>query len=102
MLIAGLTLGVGIFAVFGAILYRIVTMDASETPSRAVVALQAGAAVPTLKRSEIGVPEGAALVAAAAEGGRLYLTYAHDGGEAVVVLDALTMTVTGRLDIAAE
>lgn len=76
MLIGGLTLGLGIFAVFGAILYRIVTLDTSEVP----VALPAGAAVPTLARGDLGLPADARLVSTAADDGRLYLTYAYGAG----------------------
>ena len=98
MLIAGLTLGVGMFAVFAAILYRIVTLDASTAPQ----ALAPGAAVPTLKRSDIGVPTEAELSGVALEGDAILLTYTHAGGEMVVVLDATAQVVTRRLDIIRE
>ncbi|MHA1554189.1 MAG: hypothetical protein ACTSU0_07240 [Alphaproteobacteria bacterium] len=95
MLIAGLTLGVGMFAVFAAILYRIVALDTSATPQ----ALAPGAAVPTLKRSEIGIPAAAELADVALDGATIVLTYTHAGGEVLVVIDAATQVVTRRLDI---
>ena len=54
MLIAGLTLGLGIFAVFAAILYRIVTYDATSAP----VAADSG----PISLPALGLPADAGLV----------------------------------------
>ncbi len=97
MLIAGLTLGVGMFAVFAAILYRIVTLDTSDAPR----ALAPGTAIPTIKRSDLDVPADAVLVSAAADGGQIILLYRHADGETLVMLDAGTLVVTNRIAIAA-
>lgn len=93
MLIAGLTLGVGIFAVFGAILYRIVTLDTSAPP------LAPGDSVPTLSRSDHGLSATARLVSVTAEGGRLYLAYDDEGRDVVLVVDTGTLNVVGRLGV---
>ena len=98
MVIAGLTLGVGIFAVFAAILYRIVTLDASSTGEASIPA----AISATLKRSGLGLPADARLLTATADGGRIVLTYIHGAGETVVVIDADTLAVTGRVELSAD
>ena len=94
ILISGLTLGVGILAVFGAILYRIVTIDASVAPAPPAEAVAA-----TLTHDDLGLPPGAELNDTAIFGGRLVLTYTHEGGHTLVFLDAARLTVTGRLDL---
>jgi hypothetical protein len=98
MLIAGLTLGVGMFAVFAAILYRIAIMDSSGD----VVAFAPGDPIPTIQRSLVGVPEDARLVSVAADGGRVILVYTHGDGESLVFVDAASLSVTSRLDISAD
>ena len=98
ILIAGLTLGLGIFAVFGAILYKIVAAG-DKAPA---AAWRPGEAVPTLGRAEMGLPADARLIATALDGRRVVLTYAHGAGNALVFIDADTLRVTGRLDLAGE
>ncbi len=97
VLIAGLTLGVGILAVFGAILYKIVLVG-DKAP---LTAWRPGVAVPTLSRAEMGLPAGARLTATAFDGRRLILTYEETGGgQALVFIDLATLKVSGRLDLA--
>jgi hypothetical protein len=100
MLIAGLTLGIGIFAVFAAILYRIVTSDTSGAP--AATAYEPGMAVPTLTLGEMGLPEDARLLSTAIDGSRIVLTFPHAGGNSLVFVDADSLAVVGRLEIATE
>ncbi len=95
MLIAGLTLGLGIFAVFAAILYKIVVAGDKTVP----VAWRPGEAVPVLSHADMGLPADARLVSTAVDGGRLVLTYAHSGGDTLIFIDAATLKVTGRLDL---
>lgn len=95
MLIGGGTLALGLFAVFGAIFYRIATSDTSEAP------LPPGAAVPTVARAALGVPADATLVSVAVGEGRIVLGYRHAGGESVVVLDDETYAPVGRVDVVA-
>ncbi len=98
MLIAGLTLGVGILAVFGAILYKIVLIG-DKPPT----AWQQGDAVPTLARADMGLSPGARLVSTASDGRRLILTYARPGGgQSLVFIDVASLKVTGRLDLAGQ
>lgn len=97
MLIAGGTLGLGMFAVFGAILYRIVTSDASDVPAP----LQPGTPVPTVARTALGVPADAVLVSVAIGQGTILLAYRHAEGESLVVLDAVTFAAIGRSEIVA-
>ena len=100
MLIGGLTLGVGILAVFGAILYKIVNAG-DKAPAPAV--WQPGDAVPTLGLAQMGLPAGATLTSTASDSRRLILTYARpDGGSSLVFIDLATLKVTGRLDLAAK
>ena len=98
MLIAGLTLGVGIFAVFAAILYRIVTLDTSGAKDAQVAASISAA----LKKSELGLPTDARLMSTTADSGRIVLTYIHDAGETVIVIDAATLVVTGQVELLAD
>ena len=93
MLIGGLTLAVGIFAVFAAILYRIAAVD--TTPA----ALAPGAAV-ALAPGQLGLPADAKLISTALDGNRLALTYAAATGTLVVVVDLSTGAVVRRLTIA--
>lgn len=96
MLISGLTLGLGMFAVFGAILYRLYAHAPAPTPP---VAIAAGAAVPTVKRSDLGIPAGATLVSTALDGNRLSLTYADGADMIVVIVELPSATVVGRFVI---
>ena len=91
-LISGLTLGLGMFAVFGAIVYRLTTGGASAPPPPA-----AGAAAPAFRLADLGLSPGARLVATALDGDRLALTYAEGAANTVVVIDLATMTVRSRL-----
>ncbi len=95
ILISGLTLGLGIFAVFAAILYRIVNSD--TTP--AVLPLTPATAVPTLTLTQIGLPADAKLVSTALDGDRLALTYETADGKTVVVVDLRTGTALPALRI---
>lgn len=98
MLVAGLTLGLGILVVFAAILYKIANAGDKAPPP---AAWRPGEAVPTLGRADMGLPAGAKLVATAADGPRLILTYERpDGGSSLVFVDVATLKVTGRLDLA--
>jgi hypothetical protein len=89
MLIGGLTLGIGLLAVLAAIVYRIGT-SADKV-----------AAVPVyVDKAEI--PADAQLVSTAMDGGRIALTYQHPGGTTVILVDARTLAVIGRLDLRPE
>jgi hypothetical protein len=90
MLIAGLTLGVGILAVFGAMLYRINAIGTTAKP------LAAGAAVP-VDLAAAGLPADARLVSSALDGDRLALTYEGVSGSEVLIVDVKSAVVVGRL-----
>jgi hypothetical protein len=96
MLIAGLTLGLGIIAVFAAILYRIATYDTTGK------AIASSAALPTLSLSAMGLPATARLVSTALDGNRLALTYAVDEGSETVTIDLRNGAVLGRLRVNAK
>ena len=97
MLIAGLTLGLGILVVFAAILYKIV-LTGDKAP---LTAWRPGDAVPTLARADMGLPAGAKLMSTSSDGKRLILAYeAPGGGQALVFIDLATLKVAGRLDLA--
>jgi hypothetical protein len=89
MLVAGLTLGLGIFAVFGAILYKIAT--ASDRPP-------AGGAVAV---AQAQLPAGARLVSSAIVGTRVVLTYEHPGGTTLFFVDTKTFAVVGQVELKA-
>ncbi len=100
MLIGGLTLGVGLLAVFGAILYKIAVAGDKAPPA---TAWQPGEAVPALSAAEMGLPAGARLISTASDGRRLILTYEEPaGGHALVFIDLATLKVTGRLDLSGQ
>jgi hypothetical protein len=96
MMISGLTLGLGLFAVFMAILYRIFTYEGAATP----VPVVEGAAIPTVTRTALGLPADARLVSTALDGGRLALTFEDDAGTTIVLFDTGRMTVLSRLRVA--
>jgi hypothetical protein len=97
MLIAGLTLGLGVLVVFAAIVYRIA---GSGDKAALAPAWQPGEAVPTLALADIGLQRGARLVSTASDGRRLILTYERAaGGTSLVFVDLATLKVTGRLDL---
>jgi hypothetical protein len=90
MLIAGLTLGLGIFAVFAAILYRIVTFDATSTPPFAAVPISLPA---------LGLPADAGLVSTSLDGNHLALTYETVDGTVIIVIDTRSGAVVSRLTV---
>ena len=94
LLIAGLTLGLGILAVFVAVLYRTFTL----VPAIPVVPAVASA---RLTPADLGLPPDARLVSSAADGARIVLTYAHSGGNTLIFLDERRLTVIGRLELPA-
>jgi len=95
MLISGLTLGLGIFAVFIAILYRIFTYQGAGTP---VVEVE-GAAVPTVTHTALGLPEDARLVSTALDGSHAALTFEDGSGATIIIFDTGRMTVVSRLRV---
>jgi hypothetical protein len=96
MMISGLTLGLGLFAVFMAILYRIFTYEGTATP----VPVVEGAAIPTVTRTALGLPADARLLSTALDGERLALTFEDEAGTTIVVFDTGRMTVLSRLRVA--
>ena len=94
ILISGLTLGIGIIAVFGAVLYRTFTFAPVVAPATAVVNAR-------LSLAEMGLPPDAKLLASASDGARITLTYAHSAGNTLIFLDERRLTVIGRLDLPA-
>jgi hypothetical protein len=91
MLIGGGTLGIGILAVFGAILYRIATIDATPPPA------PANGVLPTLSLQALGLPADARLISTALDGNRLAMTYQTSEGTETVVVDTRSGTVLLRL-----
>ena len=119
MLIAGLTLGVGILAVFLAIIYRITARE-DKAPVVSVAdsaveqalpptsittpeGIEAGSAPPrtaaAMLATEDTVPADSRLIASTVAGGRIVLTYDHFAGTIVIVVDPQTLQVVGRLDL---
>jgi hypothetical protein len=96
MLIAGLTLGLGIVAVFAAILYRIATYDTAGK----VGPMAAAALAPTVSLSATGLPADAKLISTALDGNRLALTYQTGAATEIVVMDMRSGLVVSRLKIA--
>jgi len=95
MLIAGLTLGLGILAVFAAILYRIVTLDTTSTAK----GMPPDAAIPTLSLAAIGLSADAKLISSALDGTRVALTYQTAEGATVIVVDTRSGAVISRLNV---
>lgn len=98
MLIAGLTLGLGILAVFIAILYRIFSYQGAATP----VPVVEGAVIPTVTRSALGLAPDARLVSTSLDGDRIALTFDDAAGATIVIFDSGRMQVISRLRIAGE
>jgi len=98
MLIAGLTLGIGILAVFGGIVYRLSLTQPGRTPAP----LPKDGAVSTTSLSALGLPPDARIVSSALDGDTLALTYADGGGTTVIVFHMPEMAVVGRLHVTAE
>ena len=94
LLIAGLTLGLGILAVFAAILFRTVTAVPTVFPAAAVASGR-------LSLADLGLPPDARLLSTAVDGARAVLTYAHSGGNTLIFLDERRLTVIGRLELPA-
>jgi len=90
MLISLSTLAIGIFAVFAAILYRIVSADSSAVVSDALVRVPAAA---------LNLPAGAHLVATALDGNRVAYTYDVDGRVLTLIVDARSGAVVGRVEL---
>ncbi|MCB1488525.1 MAG: hypothetical protein KDJ88_13860 [Bauldia sp.] len=97
MLIAGLTLGIGILAVFGGIVYRIMQGEGG-----APAELPKDAPTPTISLSELGLDPDARVVSSALDGDRLSLTYTGQGGTTVIIFQMPSMTVVGRLRVTGE
>jgi hypothetical protein len=87
MLIGGLTLGIGILAVLGAIVYRITTAAGKVLPAAPM---------------EAKVPAGARLLSTSIGEGRVVLTYEVGGGTTLIFLDAASLKPLGRLDLRPE
>ncbi len=98
MMISGLTLGLGLLAVFMAILYRIFTYQGAGTP----VPVVEGAAIPTITRSALGLPADARLVSTSLDADRIALTFEDGAGSTIVIFDLGRMSVTSRLRLAGE
>jgi hypothetical protein len=98
MLISGLTLGLGILAVFLAIVYRLVTYEGGGAP----VAVVEGAVIPTVNRSALGLPADARLVSTSLDGNRVALSFEDGSGTTIIVFDMDRMAMVSRLRIAAE
>jgi len=98
MMISGLTLGLGLLAVFMAILYRIFTYQGASTP----VPVVEGAAIPTVTRTALGLPADARLVSTSLDADRMALTFEDGAGSTIVVFDLDRMSVTSRLRLADE
>jgi len=99
MLLGGGTLGLGILAVLAAIIYRIMTMDATPVPAIAATGAP-GTAVPTLSASALGLPADAKLISTAMDGNRLALTYAVGASTETIVVDTRTNAVVNILRMA--
>jgi hypothetical protein len=98
MMISGLTLGLGLLAVFMAILYRIFTYGSGGTP----VPVVEGAAIPTVTRTALGLPPDARLVSTALDAERIALTFEDDAGSTIILFDLDRMAVVSRLRVAGE
>src|SRR5262249_53041026 len=92
ILISGLTLGIGIFAVLAAVIYRIYAPPVAAPPAPAAL-IRATAKI---------LPAGARLTATSSDGYRIVLTYEHAGGTTLVTVDPRSLAVTGRLDLKPE
>jgi len=97
MLIAGLTLGIGILAVFGGIVYRL-----SLTEPGAPASPPKEGAVPTVSLSALGLPPDARIVSSALDGDTLALTYADGNGTTVIIFRLPEMAVVSRLRVTAD
>src|SRR5947209_12485455 len=78
ILISGLTLGLGILAVFAAIIYRVGALPAALPAAAPGQAVRAAAGI---------LPAGAHLVGTSTDGSRVVLTYEHAGGTTLITVD---------------
>jgi hypothetical protein len=93
ILISGLTLGIGILAVFGAVIYRTLA-TAPAAPVTSVTNAH-------LSLADMGLPPDAKLLSSSSDGARITLTYAHSSGNTLIFLDERRLAVIGRLDLPA-
>lgn len=87
MLIGGLTLGLGILAVLGGIVYRITMAGSKVLPAAPM---------------EAKVPAGAKLLSTTVGEGRIVLTYDVNGATTLIFIDAASLRPLGRLDLKQE
>jgi len=91
LLISGLTLGAGLCAVFAAIIYRLNAIPDKAPPVNAAV-----------QEASVAVSAGSRLVSTAVNGDRIVLTYEENGVMRLIIIDARTLAVTGRLELKPE
>lgn len=127
MLIGGLTLGIGIFAVFAAIIYRVAmpsdkgsaavaedmavpaasdtaaSTEADTAPAASETPVQSTSTDPALAKAvevvKSVLPVRAWLVSTSVSGDRIVLAYEHANGTTMFVVDAVTLEITGRMDL---
>jgi hypothetical protein len=87
MLVGGLTLGLGILAVLGGIVYRISLAGSKPLPAAPM---------------EAKVPAGARLLSTTIGEGRIVMTYEAGGGTTLIFVDAASLKPLGRLDLKPE
>jgi len=92
ILISGLTLGIGMIAVFSAILYRVVKSEPDG----------AGAAKPVYASGELLVPKGSTVVSSSKDGDFLTVTIRTEAGSEVRVIDLRTRAVVSRIRFVPE
>jgi hypothetical protein len=97
MLIAGLTLGLGIFAVAIAVIYRLVIAD-DPAPVGGVITAEGYPAV-DVSLSEAGLTSSAELLSVELNGDRMVLVYGDTGRMVTLLIDTDTMAIIGRFAI---
>lgn len=97
MLIGGLTLGLGLAAVLAGMVYRIVSDDDNPAPAAA-----GEPAIGAIDLAGASLSPEARLVSTALDGDRLALSFADRGRTVVILVDAATMRMTGRLVLSAD
>jgi hypothetical protein len=95
ILIAGLTLGLGVIALFVAVIYRIATLEDNPAP------VAAGGEPEVVDLDGLGLPAGAEVVSTALDGNRLAVTFRAGGEFILLVLDARDMSVISQARIPA-
>jgi hypothetical protein len=88
MLISALTLGVGMIAVFSAIIYRVVKSGEIDLPIYA--------------SGELLIPAGAKVISAGKDGDFIAVTLETPDGSEVYVMDLRTLTVINRIKFVPE